>query len=66
MNIEFPQYELKYNGQRDWARIPETVALEYLADTYKAVVPVLTDLLNGMEISVKCGLCRAKRNHGGN
>ena len=65
MNFEFPQYELKYDGQVDWAQIPETVALEYLAETYQAVVPVLTDLLNGLEIKVKCGFCRAKRSQGG-
>jgi len=61
LNFEFPQYELKYDGQADWEQISETDAFENLAETYPAVVPVLKDLLNGLEIKVKCGFCRAKR-----
>jgi len=63
LNFEFPHYELKYDGGTEWAQIPERVALEYLAETYQTVVPVLKDLLSGLEIKVKCGFCRAKRRH---
>ena len=63
MNFEFPQYELKCEGQADWEQISETDAFENLAETYPAVVPVLKDLLNGLEIKVECEFCRAKRTH---
>jgi len=65
LNFEFPQYELRYDGRTEWAQIPERVALEYLAETYPTVVPVLKDLLSGLEIKVKCGFCRAKRSRVG-
>jgi hypothetical protein len=61
LNFEFPKYELRHDGQTDWAQISERVALEYLAEAYQSVVPVLTDLLNGLEIKVKCGFCRSRR-----
>jgi hypothetical protein len=61
LNFEFPRYELKRDGQDDWAQISEQVALENLAETYQEVVPVLVDLLNGIEIQVKCGRCRTSR-----
>ena len=61
MNFEFPRYEFKEHGKTDWEEISEITALSNLAETCPEVSSALSDLLNGIEIKIKDGVCRARK-----
>jgi hypothetical protein len=61
VNFEFPRYEFKEHGKAEWVEISEITALSNLADTFPEVASALSDLLNGVEIKINNGICRARK-----
>jgi len=61
LNFEFPRYEFKEYGKTEWVEISEITALSNLAGTFPEVASVLSDLLKGVEIKIKEGVCRARK-----
>ena len=61
VNFEFPRYEFREHGKTEWMEISEMTALSNLDETCPEVVSALSDLLNGIEIKIKDGVCRARK-----
>ena len=55
-----PKFEIKNFSGNDWNRVSETDFLLKLVDTFEVITPVLSDLLQGKEISTNYCIYRIK------
>ena len=51
MNFKLSQFEVKHSDAKNWRYISEVAALELLQDKYHLITPILSQMLQGQEIT---------------
>jgi len=56
MNFKLTQFEVKRLDAKNWRYISEVAALELLQDKYHLITPILSQMLQGQEITTPDGI----------
>ena len=56
MKIKLSQFEVKHLDAKKWRYISEVAALELLQDKYHLITPILSQMLQGKEITTPDGI----------
>ena len=56
MNFKLSQFEVKPLYAKNWRYISEVAALELLQDKYHRITPILSQMLQGKEITTPDGI----------
>ena len=60
MNFKLTQFEVKHLDAKNWRYISEVAALELLHDKYHRITPILSQMLQGKEITTPDGIFRIR------
>ena len=60
MHFMLSQYEFKDSNSDDWQKVSETIALGKLADVFGRLTPLLSEMLQGEEITTPEGIFRMR------
>ena len=55
------RYEFKHYNSDNWQEVSEALALKKLADNFDPLTPLLTEILQGKEITTPEGTYRIKK-----
>jgi len=61
MNYKFSQFEVKHSDANNWLYISEVAALEILQNNFKQIAPIISQMLQGKEITTRNGRIRIRR-----
>jgi hypothetical protein len=61
LHFEISQYEFRVSNRDDWQRVPEKFVLEKLVDVFDPISPLLTELIQGKEVTTPKGIFRMKK-----
>jgi hypothetical protein len=61
MHFEISQYEFKDANSDVWQRVSEKLVLEKLVDFFDPLTPLLSEMINGKEVTTPEGAFRIKK-----
>jgi hypothetical protein len=61
MHFELSHYEFKNSNSDEWHRVSETIVLQKLVDFFDPLTPLLTEMLQGKEITTPEGIFRMRK-----
>jgi hypothetical protein len=61
MKLKMAKYEVKHLDNDNWRWVSEVTVLELLQKNFACITPIITEMLNGKEITTPDGIFRIKK-----